>query len=426
MRVKLSCPPLYKDEKKDVYITHVSTDTRELEPFDLFFPIKGEHEDGNAHIIDALTRGALISRTSLCDFARQYKNRLENLKHSVAITGSVGKTTTKEFLKVILKEKFKVHATLGNQNNNIGLPLTVLSAPKDTEILILEMGMNHKGEISELSKCARPDVGIITNVGSAHIGNLGSREAIAEAKLEILDGMSDGTLIIPHSEPLLAKNKSALTFSTDSKSSHCYIKRNDTKNVEIFLDESRFCSAPFDLKGEHFLKNLAAACTAAISLGVSESELCSGISKINEESVRHRIIKANAFYILDDCYNASLESVKAAIALSKELDFQKKSLVLGSIGELGSYSEEIHEEVGRLIDSLSFENLYLFGECAEYIRRGALSVEFPESRIFVNKNPDDPHTTAKEILRRTEKGELILFKGSRKVRLERIIEILTK
>ena len=221
-------------------IKFLSTDTRELEPGDLFVALRGERYDGNDFIKYAKERGAItlgddisadiltkFGNASLLFLASYFKNKLKRLKYTIAITGSVGKTTTKEFTKILLSTQYSVHSTPQNYNNLIGMPLTLLSAPADTEILILEMGMNRLGEISQMSKCAKPDIALITNIGTAHIGNLGSKENISKAKKEIFDGMTDGEKIIPYGEELLSNIENATYFSTVYEDADVFINKLD-------------------------------------------------------------------------------------------------------------------------------------------------------------------------------------------------------
>ena len=222
-----ACSGVCKEELKGTPVEYLSTDTRELCPEDLFVAIKGEKFDGNDYVGKAIELGAIPlssvetdvgitvtdSSLSLIGLARLYKSKLPNLKKVCGITGSIGKSTTKEFAAIIISEHFSVTKSIGNFNNAVGMCLSILSANKNTEVLILEMGMNAHGEISLLSKTAEPDIAVITSVGTSHIGRLGSREEIARAKLEILDGMKEGKLIVPADEALLCR-PSAISFST--------------------------------------------------------------------------------------------------------------------------------------------------------------------------------------------------------------------
>ena len=250
MRIKLGMPMSLSDISfavkgkllydKNEIITHICTDSREVISKDLFIPLNGPQYNGEDFVDNVIAKNGYAlslynpratilvnnSLNSLMNLARFYNEILPYILYRVGITGSVGKTTSKEFLKKIMSVKYKVHANEENLNNEIGLPLTLLSAPKDTEIIIAEMGMNHTGEISRLSKCLSPNIGIITNIGTSHIGNLGSRKAISKAKLEMLDGMKSKTLLLPSNEPLLSEIEGAYYFSTKNSFSDFHLEYN--------------------------------------------------------------------------------------------------------------------------------------------------------------------------------------------------------
>lgn len=421
MRIKLGIPFLGFSGSKTV--THITTDSREASEGDLFFPIKGKCRDGNDYTAEAISKGASVAPFSLLEFASDYKKRLPRLLHTVAITGSVGKTTTKEFLRRISEKQYITHATEGNYNNEIGLALSILTAPRETEVLILEMGANAKGEISRLSRCAEPSVAVITNVGSAHIGNFGSREEIAVAKLEICDGLGRGRLIIPYGEPLLS-GFSDISYSTKSLWARVSLKAQEDGSVNLFIKGKHRLGARFSLVGNHLKECLAAALAAADAIGVCDECIRLGIEDIDGSCIRHRIIKEKDFYIFDDCYNASLESVLASLNLLLSLDYEQKSVCLGDIHELGKHSEKIHREIGKALADSGIGRIYLMGNECRFIMEEAVRSGFSESRICYNSDLSRPDVTAREILARHTKDEIILFKASRAARLERVIEYL--
>ncbi|MBR4835531.1 MAG: UDP-N-acetylmuramoyl-tripeptide--D-alanyl-D-alanine ligase [Clostridia bacterium] len=394
MRIKLGMPLMLSEiasmigEEKptlDTEITHVSTDTRELKSGDLFIPQSG----GEIYLDDALKLGAVIltKRNFLLEFACGYCKTLPYILYKIGITGSVGKTTTKEMLKSILEKHFKVHANEGNFNNHIGLPMSILSAPPDTEILIMEMGMNHMGEIRILSECLRPNIAVITNVGTSHIGNLGSRENIARAKLEILIGMDSGVLFVPYDEPLLNSHPGAINVYSES-----------TKAMD---------------------RNMSMAVSVAEFIGITKPDL----SNISTENIRQKMIFKKSHRFLTDYYNSSYESVAALIESAKEQEkYPRRALVLGDILELGEYCQDIHLRVGKLVKPSDFDHLFLFGEYAEFIYRGALENSFDKDKIFINSDLTRPDITAEQIKANCDENELILMKASRGVRLERILD----
>jgi len=418
----------------------ISTDTRTLEEKDLFWAIKGASFDGADYISAALATGChvLSARKSatirvkdtteaLSSLASYYKRLLKNLQYTVAITGSVGKTTTKEFLKEILSVKYKVHATEGNYNNTIGMPLTILSAPFDTEILILEMGMNSIGEISKLSKCAEPNLGIITNIGTSHIGMLGSRERIAAAKLELLDGMTGGAVAVPYGEKLLENIKNKITFSIDRADADVCIEIEENGLISVRMKDHCINAVPFGIKGNHFLECLGAA-LAVSKETITECEAVKiGISRISNNNIRQKLINIGDFRILDDSYNASYESIISDFnLLSSMCGNEPKSILIGTVLELGAYSYDIHYKIGLAAASHGFRRLFFFGEFAEAMATGALDGGYDPDKIFVNSNPDAPDLTATEIIRGRVSGETILFKASNRVRLSRVVELIKK
>lgn len=421
MRIKLGIP--FSGLFGGKPITHITTDSREASEGDLFFPIKGKYQDGNNYTNDAISRGAYVAPFSLLKFASDYKKRLPRLIHTVAITGSVGKTTTKEFLRRISEKQYTTHATDGNYNNEIGLALSILTAPEETEVLILEMGANAPGEISRLSKCAEPSVAVITNVGSAHIGNFGSKEKIAEAKLEIRDGLGRGRLIVPYGEPLLS-GFSDISYSSNSLWARVSLKTQRNGSVNLFIKGRHRLGAYFSLSGSHLNECLAAALAAADAIGVCDECIRRGIEDIDGSCIRHKIIKLDDFYIFDDCYNASLESVLATLNLFLSLGYKEKSVCLGDIYELGEHSEKIHREIGKAIAPSGISRLYLMGNECRFIMDEAIRAGFPAERIHCNADLCNPKATAREILSRHKKDEIVLFKASRAVGLERVIEYL--
>lgn len=426
--------------KQDAEITHISTDSRETKAGDLFIALRGKNYDGADYTDSASEKGAFIlssvkcksdifhvdTRQALLDLAAFYAQNLPYLLYKIGITGSVGKTTTKEFLKTLLSEKYITHASAGNFNNEIGLPLSILTAKKNTQILLMEMGMNGRGEISRLSKCLRPDIAVITNVGTAHIGRLGSREEIAKAKLEIIDGMNGGKVIVPKEEPLLANAPNKSTFSTLEKDADLYIKREKGKDVLLYKNGELLCTSTFALKEEHHLRCLAAAVAVAIKTGFSADELSHAIPLISKYNTRQKEVLTKGYHFYDDCYNASRESMLAAIyEFQKRENTGKRSLLLGEILELGERRFDIHFEIGASISPRKTDRLFLFGEHAEEIGIGSTKNGFPPERIYLNRNTERPEITADQIKRHCETGEHILIKGSRGVRLERILQYFT-
>lgn len=451
MRILLSVPQDFLDVLSAVggvfygkinhaIINAICTDSRECVIGDAFFAIKGTRYDGNDYINDATSRGAIpigegvnifgikvvSGKKALLDFAKFYKSRLPVLAHTVGITGSVGKTTTKEFLRILLSERYKIHANRGNFNNEIGVPLTVLSAPRDTEILICELGMNHLDEIRELSYAVEPDIAVITKIGTAHIGNLGSIKKIASAKLEIVTGLT-GTLLVPREqEAILSGYANTKTFSAYSSISDFTVSKNRFGLLEIYKSHELITIIDINFPGYHLYECLSAAVSVALELSIPMKHIVTGVRKINDSTYRHRIKSTPyGFDILDDAYNASAESVIASMNYLHDLNgYSGKSILLGDMLELGNKSKEIHTKIGIEIADYGFDNLFLIGSYANDIRISAISAGFPAKRIFTNENLSLPEITAAHILKAMQPRELLLAKASRKVNLDRIINML--
>ena len=418
-------------------ITAISTDSRDIETGDLFIALNGNNFNGTDFVCEAQKKGAFIlsynckhsdilhpdGGNALLSLANYYTKKLPYILYKIGITGSVGKTTTKEFLKILLKDKYITHASEGNFNNHIGLPMSVLSAKKETQILIAEMGMNHKGEISRLSKCLNPDLGIITNIGTAHIGNLGNRKNIVDAKLEIEDGMNDGNIIIPDDEPLLYNVKNSVTFSLTNPEADCYLRSDKIGLITIFNRGKLYAKGHFAPPGEHHKKCLAAATCLAIKIGLSGEEFSANLPLISNENTRQNLFYREKYCFYADFYNSSRESVLALIEIAKNYKHGKsKSLLLGDILELGDLKDRIHFEIGNNISSDVFNNLFLFGDSVYEVRRGAIESGFPADRIFVTSDISDPNACAEMIRSHCAPEEIIFMKASRAIRLERILD----
>lgn len=447
MRIKLATPLQTTEIAKALNIRlsnqnrtiqYITTDSREVNEGDMFIALNGEMHNGENYVDSAIAKGAICltnqtkkgqltvadTQTGLLSLAAYYKSKLKHLKYTVAITGSVGKTTTKDFLRTISEGKYITHATHKNFNNHIGMPITIFSAPEECEMLILEMGMNHSGEISALSKCAKPDIAIITNIGTAHIGNLGSKKAIAKAKLEITDGMIDKKLIIPHGEPLLSNIKNSITFSSTNTNADIYIIYNEEN--EYLSINKKIGKMDFHPRGAHMRECLCAAAGAAAFSGIEESIIINQISLISDKIPRQTPKALLDFYILPDYYNASLESIEASLKLLSSMkEFQRRSALIGTVRELGTKSEEIHRKIGLALAKSKPDNLYLFGKYSEYMLSGAVDGGISSKNIFINTDENSPEITANQIMTNHSPGELILFKASNRTDLCRVETIIS-
>lgn len=436
----------------DEVIDNFSKDTRNINKNDIYIGIKGENFDGNLFYEDAFKKGAKgaileknsINKNNLKEFNDKiiilvdnsikaiqklaaYKRSLYDIP-VIAITGSVGKTSTKDMIYSVLKTEFKVLRTEGNLNNHIGLPMTILKL-KDEDIMVLEMGMNNLGEISELSNIAKPNIAVITNIGTAHIGNLGSRENILKAKLEILDGMNkEGTLIINNDNDMLHNSLSkikekinTITIGIENKSDY------NAKNIidEIFESKFNINNNKINVKvgGKVFIYNSLVAFAVGKSLNMDESNILKGIENFKlSENRMERIVLKN-ITIINDTYNASYDSVVAAIDLISKTNYKRKILLLGDILELGEYSEEIHRNIGKYILTKDIDTVITVGKDSYYIKEELIKGNFDKNNIYNFNKEDETYEFLNNYLK---DDDIILVKGSHGMKLINIINFLKK
>lgn len=432
---------------------NISTDSRKLQQGDIFIALKGEKFNGNEYIENASKKGASIcivdevkfqsekinecttiikvenGSKALLELAEFYRSKL-NVK-IIAVTGSVGKTTTKDIVAAVLEGKFKVFKTEGNFNNQIGLPHMLFKLDNSYEVAVLEMGMNQRGEIHNMAKAARPDIGIITNVLRAHIGNLGSRKNILDAKLEITDFFSkENTLIINSDNDLLSTleeknftlNRVGLEGNEDFSAYDVAVKEDciefkvyesDVKTGEKFL---------INMPGKYNIVNSLLAISCGRLLNMSYDEIRKGIENIKLTSMRMEIIRGEKFTIINDCYNANPESMKAAIDVLEGFESKRKIALLGTMGELGEEAYKMHEEVGMYAGEKDIDFLIVIGEYKEDFERGFKST----NKRGKFKSFDEYKDLKDFILEYIEKGDTVLVKASRFMKLETITEELKK
>ncbi len=423
----------------DAVIDTITTDSRVCERNDLFIALKGESFDGAIFSKEAKIKGAWVlseksaetvdilvesSEKALLCIASEYK-RIISPKQTVAITGSVGKTTTKDFTAALVSQSFITHKTKENFNNIIGLSETLLSMQKDTEILICEVGMNHIGEIDVLSRAIRPDISVITNVGTAHIGNLGTRENIAKAKLEIQNGMHGGKTVIPKSEPLLQKANNPYYISYTDENADLLIKiLGKEKNKISFSVKTKSYQKKLTtaLYSEHHIICLGYAIAVYDILGCDPSDLQSALNQITTEILRQKFIIYHRYKFYDDSYNSSPEAVIENMKMLSKLE-KRTSALLGDMLELGESSKEMHRLIGKKCAELGFKKLYALGKYASDIALGAKKAGMSEKDIYINEDAAEYATTAK-VIKETYEGETILVKGSHAMGLKKIIDII--
>lgn len=443
--------------KNDAVITSISKDSRDFDNSTLFVAIRGERFDGNNFVSEVLKGGApaalcervpedigalfgslvIVNDTieALGKLSAAYSERIS--PEIIAVTGSVGKTTTKEFIYAVLSEKFNAHKTEGNYNNEIGLPLSVLSMKKGTEAAVFEMGMSFKGEISYLSKLAKPKIAAITNIGNSHIENLGSRENICAAKLEITDGLDpDGYLLLNADEPLLFAEKDnrtqkVLLISMQNPAADfraLNVRTYDDYSIyDLVLNNRVVTNIQIPTIGIHNVFDSVYAFAVGTIMGMSDDEIKRGLMKFKNTGMRQNIYECGKVTIIEDCYNAGPESMKASLdvlARRCEAAGARSIAVLGEMRELGEYSKQLHMEIGRTVESKNIDRLFTFGKDAENIVLGAINHGYSPEKVGINGDIDSPEVTANAILKILKPNDVILFKASRAVRLERVIELI--
>lgn len=418
----------YKENKR---IKRLITNSKEAQPEDLFIALEGEYESGENYTDEARSRGAFVlssrdvnadiivndTKNAILAITSFYKSLLKKLKYTVAVTGSVGKTTTKNIIAAMFRGKFTVHKTYENYNNYLGVFHTVLSAPANTEILVCEVGMNHLGEISEISRSISPDIAVITNIGTTHIGNLGTREMIAKAKLEILEGMKEHNLYCDADEELITAKVNARGISYNNPDAYVNISIRSIGADGIIFDlcghNFLFENNRIPIPAKHILSSVAFAVCIMKHIGTTDCEIKNAILHICDDYIDPKFKKLEGYIVYDDTYSSSPEAVRADFEMLSF--FPVKCCLLGDMLELGDKTEFLHTEIGRLAYEYGFSALYAYGVYAPFIARGAKLAGMDEKNIFINTNPLDPKTSAKQILNSTKGDELILLKASHRL-----------
>jgi UDP-N-acetylmuramoyl-tripeptide--D-alanyl-D-alanine ligase len=430
-------------------VSRVSTDSRTLQAGDLFVPLRGENFNGHKFIQQAAERGAVgamvetnwsgnapdnFALIRVADTLAGYQTLAANYRGSlplkvVAITGSNGKTSTKDFVAATLARKFRVTKTEANFNNHVGLPQTMLGANRADEIAVWEIGMNHPGEIAALAKLAAPDVAIITNVGVAHIEFMGSREAIAEEKGALAEAVgSDGTLILnaddAFTESIATRTRAKIVLAGIENGSvrATDITQHSTGSEFTILEGAHRCRAQLPVPGIHMVQNAMLAVATGRVFGLSLEECAVGLASTPLTKARLQIREIGGVQFIDDSYNANPDSMKAALRTLVELDADGRRIaVLGEMGELGAESERGHREVGEAAAALRVDELIAVGPIGAAIARAAEKAGLEKS-VAVDSQED-----AADLLERNAKpGDLVLIKGSRSARMERVLEEFAK
>lgn len=433
-------------------IDSVSTDSRTAGKDSLFIPLKGENFDGHDFIGDAIwdrAVGAVLTERPLSDTDKSrvavvvvddtlkalqdmaaYNRRRYNIP-IIAITGSSGKTTTKDMIYSVLSKKFNVLATEGNLNNEIGLPLTLLRLDGSHEVGVLELGMNHLGEIHKLANISLPDIGIITNIGLSHIGELGSRENIFKAKMELFDYRHSKTLaILNGDDPYLSQvDKHFLArpikyIGTGDNSFRAYdieLKGDSGLSYNINIDGIEH-TIELTIPGLHNIYNSLFAIAIGYEFDIPMEDIKEALYKFKPGNMRLNIFEThNGVKVIDDVYNANPNSMEAAVSILEDIESKRKIAVLGDMLELGSYSKEAHRDLGKLVAKAGIDMLITKGDDSRFIGAGAREEGMDIKHIYhfdCNKDVIDFLDTM------IATGDTILVKGSRGMQMEEIISHL--
>lgn len=471
MRVNIGCKELTMSElaricggmlccvggevNQNMPFRYVCTDSREASEGALFVALGGERVDGHDYIGAAVAGGngcvlcerlpetrdgkyvAVVVDDSLRavgELAKAYDRRLNHRK--VAITGSVGKTTTKEFVAAVLAEGYRVHKTEGNYNSTLGMPLSLLSLQDDTQVSVLEMGMSGFGEIEYMSRIAEPDIAMVINIGSSHMEYLGSRENICHAKMEIVKGLkTGGTLLLNGDEPLL---RAYLTpgiqpifvgIDTPCDFQAVNVRQGIGRTVfDVCYGGKTVQNVVIPTMGKHNVYAALFAYATGVRMNLDDQTIINGLNHYRPVGMRQNIYELGSVTVIEDCYNASPESMKAAIGVLQSLASQKKAgrmaAVLGDMYELGENGDRFHEEVGLHFAKQGGSMLYTFGESAEQIAVGAILGGVLPENVYRNGNTRAPELTGEMLLHSLRAGDTLLVKASRGAAAERILNYL--
>jgi len=424
-------------------ITGMQRDSRGVRVGDLFVALPGERVDGHDFVEQAKKAGAvaaLVSRKLDCSLpqivvedtlkaygaiAREYRQNADI--SVVAITGSVGKTTTKEMISCVLSGKYRVAKTQGNHNNDLGLPMTIMDMPANTQIAVLELGMNHFGEMSYLTSIARPNTVVITNIGTMHIEHLGTREGILKAKLEIMEGIQeDGVAVFNGDEPLLwnMREDTHRRIYFGIENDQCDVVAEEIRPMDggVYFTV-RGMGQRFQIfvpqEGRHMVYNALAAVVVGLLNGVSPESIQYQLGLFHNAGMRQNIFEENGFVIIEDCYNAGPESMEAALrVLGDHKTEGRRIAVLGDMLELGNRAMAEHYRVGRLA-AQEADVIMAYGEHSQRIITGAITGgKSPKFAMHFEKQED----MASSLRRLAKAGDVLLFKGSRGMHMEAVLQ----
>lgn len=421
-------------------LADVCTDTRKIQPGSLFVCLRGERFDGHSfasqaaqlgaaallvdHPVDADVPQLVVTDTgkALLQLAGWYRRRFQ--LPVVGLTGSVGKTTTKEFIALVLGAKYNTLKTQGNLNNEIGVPQMLFRLEDSHTAAVIEMGMNHFGEISRLTRAVAPTVGLITNIGVSHIENLGSRAGILQAKLEILEGMApDAPLIVNMDNDMLRTvklgNRPLLTFAIDDQSADFTATdiAEQGSTTTFTVHHSTFTQpVTIPTVGIHNVYNALAAMAVGYVTGVDPVAAAAALANYVPAGMRQNLVQVGGVQVIEDCYNASPDSMRAALQTLGKLPVHRRYAVLGAMLELGDYAKEAHTQVGKMAAENGIDGVLAYGADAAYIVEAAKQAGLENARLF-----DTKEALAQSLAQQVQPGDGVLFKGSRGMHLEDVM-----
>ena len=437
------CGGLVDEKYAEVSFFGANNDTRVLQPGQLFIVLQGAR-DGHDFIPAAMEKGAAAvlcsrrvgdypaiyvndPRTALGDIAREALRELGC--KVVAVTGSVGKSTTKEMIASVLSTTYRTAKTPANHNNDIGMPMAVLSMPEDTEVAVLEMGMNHFGEISYLSGIAHPDVAVIVNIGTAHIEFLGSQEGIRRAKMEIVDGMDDKAQLLLNGDDTLLryldkKPRQRITYFGQSEG--CTVRasavRQEDEHLQFAVEAGKLAiPVELNMEGEHYVTDALAAVGVGLKLAVPTGKITEGLFSFRNISGRQEMIKTDKYTIIRDCYNAGPESMAASLAVLGRKS-GRRIAVLGDMLELGDCAQAEHYKIGRIAAEKA-DLVFAYGPHASRVISGTITGGMPETR---GRAFDDREELLGALKRTAKPGDVFLFKASHGMHLDEILDAFLK
>lgn len=427
----------------DAVFDRVAIDNRKVQPGALFVCIRGERFDGHdfaplaalagasavmaEHPVDAGCPQLLVkdTRRALLDLAGYYRSRFDI--PVVGLTGSVGKTTTKDFTALVLGAKYNCLKTQGNLNNDIGVPQTLFGLDSTTGAAVVEMGMNHFGEIHNLVTRVRPTLGMITNIGVSHIENLGSREGILRAKLELADGLAPGAPLILNGDNDLLQtvhlDDHPVIFVGIENKDCAYVAENIEETELYTTFDIKFAGTSCKIKlptvGIHNVYDALLAFAAGVELGVAPQAAAEALEAYEPSGMRQKIVHRGGITVVEDCYNASPDSMHAALKTLMSLPAKRHIAVLGDMLELGSYAEQAHYEVGRAAAASGITMLYCYGTDCAHLVQGAKDAGLADAYLFDNKA-----ALCNALYGVCTAQDAVLFKGSRGMKLEEVIHFL--